>query len=74
MDLRILDVHAHGCAWVEIKPDSTQAHAPELTAIYELEVRSNLGHALETVVLLELLRNGAELGYLRTSNGHEVEN
>ena len=46
---------------------------PGLLPLYELEGRSNLGHALETVVLLELLRKGAEVGYLRTSNGHEVD-
>ena len=44
-----------------------------LLPLYELDGRSNLGHALETVVLLELLRQGAEVGYLRTSDGFEVD-
>lgn len=35
--------------------------------------RTNLGHALETVVLHELDRRRAEIGYVRTANGHEVD-
>jgi predicted AAA+ superfamily ATPase len=35
--------------------------------------RSNLGHALETVVLHELDRRGAEAGYVRTPRGGEVD-
>ncbi len=38
------------------------------------EIASSLrGRAVETVVLLELLRQGAEVGYLRTSDGFEVD-
>lgn len=47
---------------------------PGLRPLYELEGRSNLGHALGTTVLLELRRRrGAEVGYQRTSNGFEVD-
>ncbi|MFM8605172.1 MAG: ATP-binding protein [Cyanobium sp.] len=46
---------------------------PGLLPLYELEGRSNLGHALETAVLLELRRRGAEVGYLRTGDGFEVD-
>jgi predicted AAA+ superfamily ATPase len=46
---------------------------PGLLPLYEMQGRSNLGHALETVVLLELLRRGAEVGYLRNSSGTEVD-
>lgn len=35
--------------------------------------RSNVGHALETVVLHELDRRQAEVGYVRTEAGHEVD-
>ena len=35
--------------------------------------RSNVGHALETVVLHELDRRQAEVGYVRTGTGHEVD-
>ncbi len=33
----------------------------------------DVGHALETVVLLELERRGAEITYVRTANGFEVD-
>ncbi len=45
---------------------------PGLLSLDGLEGRSNRGHALETVVLLELQRRGAEVGYLRKSSGFEV--
>lgn len=35
--------------------------------------RTNVGHALETVVLHELERRKAEIGYVRTSEGYEVD-
>jgi len=35
--------------------------------------RRNVGHALETVVLVELERRGAEVGYVRTVEGFEVD-
>jgi predicted AAA+ superfamily ATPase len=35
--------------------------------------RANLGHALETCVLLELERRRAEITYVRTTSGHEVD-
>ena len=46
---------------------------PGLLPLYALDGRRNQGHALETVVLLELLRRGAEVGYLRTAEGFEVD-
>jgi len=35
--------------------------------------RANVGHALETVVLNELERRGAEIGYVKTGQGLEVD-
>jgi len=35
--------------------------------------RSNAGHALETLVLLELERRGADIGYVKTGTGLEVD-
>jgi len=46
---------------------------PGLLPLYELDGRSNLGHALETAVLLELLRRGADVGYIRNPSGTEVD-
>jgi uncharacterized protein len=42
-------------------------------ALYDRSGKSNAGHALETVVLLELLRRGAEVNYVRTPGGFEVD-
>jgi hypothetical protein len=44
-----------------------------LIPVYDRSGRANLGHALETAVLLELERCGAELGYVRTPGGFEVD-
>jgi hypothetical protein len=44
-----------------------------LIPIYERVGRANLGHALETAVLIELQRRGCELRYLRTPQGNEVD-
>jgi predicted AAA+ superfamily ATPase len=44
-----------------------------LIPVFDRSGRANLGHALETCVLLELDRRGAEVGYVRTRGGHEVD-
>lgn len=46
---------------------------PGLIPVYELAGRSNLGHALETAVLIELERRGCEIFYVRTPDGFEVD-
>ena len=44
-----------------------------LIPLFDLTGRANLGHALETVVLNELERRKAELGYVKTRDGFEVD-
>lgn len=44
-----------------------------LIPIYDRAGRANLGHSLETCVLLELERRGADVAYVHTANGHEVD-
>ncbi|HUC77853.1 MAG TPA: ATP-binding protein [Vicinamibacterales bacterium] len=44
-----------------------------LIPIYDAVGRPNLGHALETAVLLELERRGADVSYVRTASGFEVD-
>ena len=44
-----------------------------LIPVFDRSGRANLGHALETAVLLELQRRGAELAYVRTAGGFEVD-
>lgn len=42
-------------------------------ALFDRSGKSNLGHALETAVLRELQRRGAQVNYVRTSDGFEVD-
>jgi predicted AAA+ superfamily ATPase len=44
-----------------------------LIGAFDRSGRANLGHALETVVIHELDRRGAEVGYVRTEEGYEVD-
>lgn len=44
-----------------------------LIPIFDRSGKANLGHALETAVFLELDRRGAEVAYVRTANGFEVD-
>ena len=46
---------------------------PGLIGVFDASGRANLGHALETVVLNELERRKAELGYVKTRDGFEVD-
>lgn len=46
---------------------------PGLIRAFDLSGRTNAGHALETVVLVELERRGAEVGYVKTEEGFEVD-
>ncbi len=46
---------------------------PGLIRAFDNSGRSNVGHALETVVLVELERRGLEVGYVKTDAGFEVD-
>jgi len=44
-----------------------------LIPVFDPTGRPNIGHALETAVLLELERRGAQTSYVRTAGGFEVD-
>jgi hypothetical protein len=46
---------------------------PGLIRAFDASGKTHEGHALETVVLLELERRKAEMGYVKTSSGYEVD-
>lgn len=46
---------------------------PGLIPAFARTGRANIGHALETVVFNELERRGAEVGYVKTAEGFEVD-
>lgn len=56
-----------------VNPRKAYPIDPGLIPVYERVGRANLGHALETAVLIELQRRGCELHYLRTPQGNEVD-
>src|SRR2546422_5357540 len=56
-----------------VNPRKAYPIDPGLISLYERTGRANLGHALETVVLLELERRGCEIDYVRTRDGYEVD-
>jgi hypothetical protein len=46
---------------------------PGLIRTFDASGRANVGHALKTAVLNELERRGAEVGYVKTVDGLEVD-
>lgn len=44
-----------------------------LIALYDQTGRANIGHALETLVLLELERRRSTATWVRTSSGYEID-
>jgi predicted AAA+ superfamily ATPase len=56
-----------------VNPRKAYPIDPGLIPIYERIGRDNLGHALETAVLIELLRRGCEVHYFRTPQGNEID-
>ncbi|MBI2969175.1 MAG: ATP-binding protein [Gammaproteobacteria bacterium] len=46
---------------------------PGLIKAFDASGRANIGHALETAVLNELERRGAEAGYVKSADGLEVD-
>ena len=56
-----------------VNPRKAYPIDPGLISVYEPAGRDNLGHALETAVLIELLRRRCEVRYFRTSAGNELD-
>ena len=67
--------------WMESKSERQRMVNPRkaypidsgLIPIFDRTGRANLGHALETAVLIELERWGYEITYVRTKDGFEVD-
>jgi predicted AAA+ superfamily ATPase len=56
-----------------VNPRKVYPIDPALIPVYDRSGKANVGHALETCVLLELERRGAEVAYVRTESGLEVD-
>jgi predicted AAA+ superfamily ATPase len=56
-----------------VNPRKAYPADPGLIPIYDSTGRSNIGHALETVVFIELKRRGCHVCYVKTQSGYEVD-
>jgi uncharacterized protein len=56
-----------------INPRKAYPIDPSLITLFERSGRPNTGHALETVVMLELVRRGYDVSYALTHEGWEVD-
>lgn len=57
----------------QVNPRKVYPVDTALAALFDKSGKSNTGHALETVVLHELLRRGATVGYVLTPAGFELD-
>jgi hypothetical protein len=71
--VRTVSLHTASERQRMVNPRKAYPIDPGLISLYERTGRANLGHALETVVLLELERRGCETDYVRTREGGEVD-
>ena len=71
--VRTVSLHSASERQRMVNPRKAYPIDPGLISLYERSGRANLGHALETVVLLELERRGCEIDYVRTRDGYKVD-
>ena len=71
--IRTVSLHTASERQRMVNPRKAYPVDPGLIPVYERTGRPNLGHALETAVLIELERRGCEVAYLRTQEGLEVD-
>ena len=71
--IRTVSLHTASERQRMVNPRKAYPVDPGLIPLYDPTGRGNLGHALETVVLIELERRGCEVGYIRTTDGYEVD-
>jgi predicted AAA+ superfamily ATPase len=56
-----------------VNPRKAYPVDPGLIPLFDRTGRANVGHALESAVLVELERRGHGVSYVRTPEGHEVD-
>ena len=71
--VRTVSMHTASERQRMVNPRKAYPIDPGIISLYERTGRTNLGHALETVVLLELERRGCAVDYVRTRDGYEVD-
>lgn len=71
--IRTVSMHSASERQRMVNPRKVYPIDPGLIELYESTGRAQTGHALETIVLLELERRGYDVSYVRTSEGYEVD-
>ena len=57
----------------QVNPRKVYPADPGLIPVFDRSGKANTGHALETTVFVELQRRGAEVAYVKTPGGFEVD-
>lgn len=57
----------------QVNPRKIYPADPALIPVYDRSGKPNAGHLLETAVFNELQRRGADISYVKTSSGYEVD-
>lgn len=57
----------------QVNPRKVYPADTGLIPVFDRSGKANTGHALETVVFIELQRRAAEVGYVKTAKGYEVD-
>ncbi|MBI3403250.1 MAG: ATP-binding protein [Acidobacteria bacterium] len=71
--VRTVAIAAHSERHRMVNPRKAYPVDPGLIPVFDRSGKANLGHALETAVALDLERRGAEIAYVKTRDGHEVD-
>ena len=57
----------------QVNPRKVYPADPGLIPVFDRSGRSNIGHAMETAVFVELQRRQAEIAYVKSPGGYEVD-
>lgn len=57
----------------QVNPRKAYPVDPGFIPVFDRTGRANIGHALENLVLIELLRRNAEVTWIRTPQGYEID-
>lgn len=71
--IRITSLQAASERQRMVNPRKVYPVDPGIIPLYERVARPNLGHALETCIYIELERRAADLSYIHTPSGYEVD-
>ena len=71
--VRVVSMESNSERQRMVNPRKAYPIDPGLIPVYDTTGRANLGHALETAVLIELERRRLDVTYVRTPRGYEVD-